>query len=112
MGTPYFSNLGSKKLKISFFKKSSKFNYNFWIAILTFGTVFIFLFFASEMGILIKIATILSFITAPFYAIMNYRLISSKHTPKDWQPSKQMHLLSIISIVFLIGFSIWFLMSL
>ena len=94
------------------FKKSSKFNYNFWIAILTFGTVFIFLFFASEMGILIKIATILSFITAPFYAIMNYRLISSKHTPKDWQPSIKMHLLSIISIAFLIGFSIWFLMSL
>lgn len=94
------------------FKNSTKFNYTFWIALLTVGTILIFLFFASEMGLLIKIATILSFITAPFYAIINYKLISSKHTPKEWQPSKQMHLLSILGIVFLIGFSIWFLMSL
>lgn len=94
------------------FKNSTKLNYTFWIALLTVGTILIFLFFASEMGLLIKIATILSFITAPFYAIINYKLITSKHTPKEWQPSKKMHLLSILGIVFLIGFSIWFLMSL
>jgi Mn2+/Fe2+ NRAMP family transporter len=93
------------------FKKSSIFNYTFWIALLTIGTLFIFFFFASEMGLLIKIATILSFITAPFYAIINYKLISSRHTPKDWQPSKTMHVLSLLGIAFLIGFSIWFLMS-
>jgi Mn2+/Fe2+ NRAMP family transporter len=93
------------------FKKSSIFNYTFWIALLTIGTLFIFLFFASEMGLLIKIATILSFITAPFYAIINYKLISSRHTPKDWQPSNKMHVLSILGIAFLIGFGIWFLMS-
>ena len=94
------------------FKKSSIFNYTFWIALLTIGTLFIFFFFASEMGLLIKIATILSFLTAPFYAIINYKLISSKHTPKEWQPSKKMHVLSILGIVFLIGFSIWFLIFL
>lgn len=93
------------------FKKSSIFNYTFWIALLTIGTLFIFFFFASEMGLLIKIATILSFITAPFYAIINYKLISSRHTPKAWQPSKKMHVWSLLGIAFLIGFSIWFLMS-
>ncbi|MDO7171860.1 NRAMP family divalent metal transporter [Mariniflexile sp. AS56] len=94
------------------FKKSSKFNYTFWIALLSIGTVFIFLFLASEMGLLIKVATILSFITAPFYAIINYILISSKHTPKEWHPSKKLHLLSLFGIVFLIGFSVWYLISL
>jgi len=64
------------------------------------------------MGMLIKIATILSFITAPFYAIISYWLISSKHTPKAWQPSKPMHVLSWLGITFLIGFSIWYLSTL
>jgi Mn2+/Fe2+ NRAMP family transporter len=91
------------------FNKTSKFNYSFWIALLTIGTIGIFFFLASEMGFLIKLATILSFITAPFYAIISYKLISSKHTPEEWRPSKQMHVLSWLGIAFLIGFSIWYL---
>ena len=91
------------------FKNTFKKGYILWIAILTIGTILILLFFISEMGLLIKIATILSFITAPFYAIVNYKLISSKHTPKKWRPSKPMHILSWLGILFLIGFSIWYL---
>ena len=94
------------------FNKATKFNYTFWIAVLTLGTICIFFLLESEMGLLIKIATILSFITAPFYAIINYKLISSKHTPKEWQPSKSLHVLSILGISFLIGFSIWYLTTL
>ena len=94
------------------FKNASKFNYAFWIALLSIGTICIFFFLASEMGLLIKIATILSFVTAPFFAIINYTLISSKHTPKNWQPSKAMHILSWFGILFLIGFSVWFLTTL
>ena len=94
------------------FNKATKFNYTFWISVLTLGTICIFFLLESEMGLLIKIATILSFITAPFYAIINYKLISSKHTPKEWQPSKSLHVLSILGIAFLIGFSIWYLTTL
>lgn len=83
--------------------------YLFWILILTIGTIIIFFFFASEMGLLIKVATILSFLTAPFYAIINYVLISSQHTPKAWRPTKVLHLLSVFGIVFLVSFSIWYL---
>ncbi|WOD42397.1 NRAMP family divalent metal transporter [Hwangdonia lutea] len=101
-----------KKSSQLLFSSTSKFNYTFWIALLAIGTLAIFFFFASEMGLLIKIATILSFITAPFYAIANYTLISSKHTPKVWRPSKQLHVLSWLGIVFLIGFSIWYLTTL
>ena len=94
------------------FNKSSKYGYLIWILILTIGTIGIFFFLDSEMGLLIKIATILSFITAPFYAIINYKLISSVHTPKEWRPSKKMHFLSWFGITFLIGFSIWYLTTL
>ena len=90
-------------------EKPIKNGYTSWLILLLIGTIFIFIFFLSEMGTLIKIATILSFLTAPFYAIMNYILICSKHTPKPWKPSKIMHLLSILGILFLIGFNIWYL---
>ena len=92
--------------------KQTFFGYKFWIALLSIGTICIFFFLASEMGILIKIATILSFLTAPFYAIINFTLISGKHTPKEWRPSLPMKILSYLGIIFLIGFSVWFLMNL
>ncbi len=91
------------------FNKSFKKGYLFWILTLLGGTLLIFFVFASEMGLLIKIATILSFLTAPFYAIINYRLISSKHTPKSMRPSLILHILSWMGIIFLIGFSVWYL---
>ena len=90
-------------------EKKIKNGYNYWIIILISGTIFIFFFYLSEMGSLIKIATLLSFLTAPIYAIMNYLLIFSKHTPKNFKPSRFMNILSIIGILFLIAFNIWYL---
>ena len=80
--------------------------YIFWMIVLVLGTLIILGFFTSEMGVLIKIATILSFITAPFYALLNYILITSKHTPKKWQPNRFMKTYAILSIGLLIVFSI------
>jgi Mn2+/Fe2+ NRAMP family transporter len=91
------------------FEKPLKKGYLFWIIILILGTLSIYFYFLSEMGKLIKVATVLSFLTAPFYALTNYILISSKHTPKDWQPSKIMHFISCLGLLFLVGFSIWYL---
>ena len=92
--------------------KVSKNMYWFWILFLAIGTMLILTLFKSEMGSLIKIATILSFLTAPFYAIINFILISGKHTPKKWQPSIAMKILSYLGIFFLIGFGVWYLMNL
>ncbi|MCF6167275.1 divalent metal cation transporter [Lutibacter sp.] len=92
--------------------KSYKNMYWFWISFLAIGTISILIFFMSEMGVLIKIATILSFLTAPFFAIINYILISGKHTPKKWRPSLYLKILSWFGILFLISFSIWYLFSL
>lgn len=91
------------------FKRNFSRGYLFWIVLLTLGTISIFFFFISEMGVLIKTATILSFITAPFYAIINYKLICSRYTPKKWRPDTSLHILSWLGILFLIGFSLWYL---
>ena len=98
----------NKTVELILDKKIEK-GYSAWLILLILGTAIVFFFFLSEMGSLIKIATILSFLTAPFYAIMNYLVLCSKHTPKAWQPSKIMHILSIFGILFLVGFNIWYL---
>jgi len=92
--------------------KSYKNMYWFWLVFLSIGTILILVYFLSEMGMLIKIATVLSFLTAPFFAIINYMLISGKHTPQNWRPSLPLKILSWFGILFLIGFSIWYLTSL
>ena len=91
------------------FGKSFKNGYLIWSIVLILGTLSIYFFFLSEMGKLIKVATVLSFLTAPFYAVINYILISSKHTPKEWHPSKILHIMSWFGILFLVGFSVWYL---
>lgn len=94
------------------FQTKNKYDIIIWMAALIMGTIGILVFLMSEMTTLVTIATILSFVTAPFYAICNYTLANSKHMPKKWQPSFKMHLLSWIGILFLIGFSIWYLSTL
>ena len=94
----------SELLNFSFLKK-----YTVWLAILAISTLIVLVFFLSEMGLLVKIATVLSFLTAPFYAVINLRLITSQHTPKAWRPSLLIKIISVLGIVFLLGFSFWYL---
>ena len=88
-----------------------KLKYWFWIVLLATGTYIILRYFKEDMGLMVKIATILSFLTAPFYAILNYILITGKHTPKEHQPSIYFKILSICGIIFLVGFSVWFILN-
>ncbi|MEC7173402.1 MAG: Nramp family divalent metal transporter, partial [Bacteroidota bacterium] len=101
----------SKTVQLLFQQKNKDF-YILWITILALGTCLIFLFLLSEMGLLVQIATVLSFITAPFYAILNYRLITSNHMPKKNRPSSKIKILSLLGIIFLIGFTGVYLLSL
>ena len=93
------------------FRKKFNLGYFHWLLILAFGTIIIFFVFSSQMGLLIKIATILSFLTAPFYAIINYLLITSNHTPLKYRPSLKLRVLSILGIFYLLGFSVFFLIK-
>ena len=91
------------------FSRANYLNYKFWITVLAIGTIGIFSFLLSEMGTLVEIATILSFITAPFYAYLNLKLVNSEHMPVEHRPGKGLILLSIIGLIFLILFAISFL---
>ena len=100
----------SRTIQLLFHKEK---NYYFpWMVILTLGTAAIFLFLLSEMGQLVQIATVLSFITAPLYSFLNYRLVISKAMPKKYQPKRGLRFLSIVGILFLTGFTLFYLLSL
>lgn len=105
--SPRAMNISSKLL----FNKSFKLGYWFWIIVLAIGTIVIMQFYMSNMRDLVNFATILSFLTAPLYALLNFLLVTGKHMPKEYQPSKFTKVLSILGIIFLVCFSIWFLTS-
>jgi len=93
-------------------ENNSKKTYLYWLATLALGTIIIISFFQNEMLSLIKIATVIGFLTTPFFAILNYKLITSKHTPKTHHPTLPLKILSWIGITFLTGFSIWYVSTL
>ncbi|SNR16306.1 Nramp family divalent metal transporter [Tenacibaculum jejuense] len=96
----------SKSAELFGFKK---FNYWFWILFLLIGTCIILTFFKSSMLTLVKIATIFSFLTAPIFAFLNFKLITSSHTPKTSQPNLFLKIVSILGFIFLLSFSLWYL---
>jgi len=64
------------------------------------------------MGLLVRIATVLSFLTAPFYAIFNFLAFKKANINGEARLSKAMLYLSYIGIVLLIGFSGWYIYTL
>ena len=100
----------SKTIQLLFRKEKDY--YIQWIIILASGTSLIFIFLLSEMGKLVQIATVLSFITAPIYAFLNYKLVNSDQVPKNLRPSKKLKFLSNLGLIFLTGFTLFYLLSL
>ena len=92
-------------------KNNDKNYYFHWISALAVGTMLIFYFLLSEMGALVELATVLSFITAPFYAILNYKLIMSDNLPKSHKPSKNLRILSVTGIFFLSFFALGYILT-
>ena len=101
----------SKTIELLYPNRNKK-DYKTWLLILAVGTIFIFMFLLSEMGILIQIATVLSFITAPFYAFLNFKLVLSDQMPEEHKPNKSLKTLSVLGIIFLTSFAMIYLLML
>jgi Mn2+/Fe2+ NRAMP family transporter len=85
--------------------------YWFWIILLIIGAMIILLFFMESMKQLVLVATILSFLTTPFFAVANYVLITGKNVPEEFRPTQTVRVWSWLGIVFLIGFSLLYLFT-
>jgi Mn2+/Fe2+ NRAMP family transporter len=93
-------------------RKTPKETYWIWLGLLIIGALIILQFFIQSMGQMVKVATILSFLTTPFFAIANYRLITGKNTPKSAQPGLGLKIWSWFGILFLVGFAVVYLVTL
>lgn len=87
-------------------------NYWFYIFIISAGTVVVLSSFISSMGQMVKIATAISFLTAPFIAILNYLVIYKTDLKEEDKPRNAMRVFSLIGIVLLVSFSIYYVIVL
>lgn len=83
--------------------------YNFWLIITVLGASTILYFLMKNMKSLVDMATTISFLVAPFFAIMNYIVMNSKEIPTNYHPKGLYKLISILGIIFLSSFGLWYL---
>ncbi len=80
-----------------------------WMAVICLPALLITNAFINRLTDLVDLATTLSFLTAPFFAYLNFRLISASHIPQTLRPGPVLRGLSWIGLMFLTGFSALFL---
>ena len=107
-----FPKVIKKCYQLMVLKKSKKITENTLLFFVVIGTIITIAFLGSHMRFLIDLATILSFLTAPFIAILNFKLVFNNNFPSKFKPSKNLKLLAIFGIIFLIFFSIIFVLNL
>lgn len=79
--------------------------YSIMCFVIPLGALFIIFFYINGMKILVDLATKISFLMAPFFAIINYLVINSKEVSDEYRPGKLLRLLSILGLAYLICFS-------
>ena len=64
--------------------------------------------FRANMGTLIALATFVSFVFAPILGWMNYKTVTGKDVPKEYQPKKWMKTLAYLGMLFLSAFALYY----
>jgi Mn2+/Fe2+ NRAMP family transporter len=60
---------------------------------------------------MLDVAMILAFLAAPVFAIINYRIVTAPFMPETDRPGRAMRILSWVGMLFLTGFSLFFIIS-
>lgn len=80
-----------------------------WTLILIAGALLIIRYATSSLLNLVDLATILSFATAPFLAILAYRAMTAPDVPDQFKPGPGLRATAILGIAFLLAFLAYFL---
>lgn len=80
-----------------------------WMLIVAIGTILLLRYGISNMKEMVNFATIVSFLSAPFFALFNYLVVTGKTMPQENKPKRWMRIFSICGIVYFFVFSIYFL---
>ena len=96
-------------LPVRFEGRENKHLYWIWMAIILGGGLIIIGMFMKGMTVLVDIATTLSFLTAPILAFINYKAVTGPWMPEGTKPGPKLAILNWLSMLFLTGFAIFFL---
>jgi Mn2+/Fe2+ NRAMP family transporter len=96
-----FSKTGHNPLK----------RYWFWVFLLSGSAMLVIGLLTSSMKKLLDFATIVSFLAAPAFAFLNYKVVTSRHMPGNLYPKKWLLILAKLGMAFLCGFSLLFMAS-
>lgn len=83
--------------------------YKWWLIIVLIGAYIVINNFLGSFKELVDLATIISFLIAPIIAIVNFKLVLSEDLNILDRPNRFMKVLSLLGIVYLLGFSILFI---
>lgn len=95
-GKLMFPSIGHREIRM----------YGFMVIATALGGIIILFFFSENMKALVQFATIISFVTAPLLALMNYLVISGKDIPSEFKPNLFEKLVCLLGGIFLISFTI------
>ncbi|MDX2360012.1 MAG: divalent metal cation transporter [Crocinitomicaceae bacterium] len=83
--------------------------YKIALGIVLLGAFGIVYFFGKHLKALVDLATTISFLIAPVIAIVNFRLVTSSFVKQEAHPKMWLKALSILGIIFLTGFALYFI---
>ena len=72
--------------------------------VVSFLALGIVIFWASALLPMLNFAMILAFMTTPFFALLNYTLVSKTELPKALAVGRKLKWLSIAGLIYLFGF--------
>lgn len=97
------------------YKKADNFRINLYIGLILVMSVcglLIVSLFVNNLKAMMDLATILSFLAAPVFAFINYKIVTSIEFPNEYKPPKWLIILAVFGLIFLISFSLIYLWSL
>ncbi|MCA9659778.1 MAG: divalent metal cation transporter [Myxococcales bacterium] len=83
--------------------------YNLILLLVAVGALGLVAFLEGQLKVLVGLATSLSFLTAPVFAILNHRAVQSRAMPLECRPRRWMIRYSLVGIAFQVLFAVYFL---
>ena len=83
--------------------------YALTVIVLALGSLFILYFLVTSLQVVVDVAATIMFLFAPVIAWLNHRVMKCSLVPADVRPARSLFALSVAGIVWLAGFSAYFL---
>ena len=83
--------------------------YNLSIIVLALGSLAVLYLFVTSLRIVIDVASTIMFLFAPLIAWLNHRVMTGPDVPTNVQPTRGLRWLSAAGIIWMGGFSAWYL---